>query len=240
MQEAGAALFSKKTWPRPPPWGQAVFPTCGEGPQAKAPCSWPEETIQLLLAFPQCSLALFLTPLLLGVLRPLPSCCLQRAHYLPGTDLSLPFTCIQPCHPHSGPMRTGAGVRWFYGGGHQGAEMCGKLGRPQTSRLPSLPGRSQPGPSRCPLVPFSSVIRPFCPPAYECPKFMLCLWAFTNTDLSCGKAAVLFSLLVCLDLLVLLHVAFPMSFPGEVVSDHSDLNYNSHSILFSPDPWNVL
>lgn len=216
-----------------------MFPTCGEGPQAKAPCSWPEETIQLLLAFPQCSLALFLTPLLLGVLRPLPSCCLQRAHYLPGTDLSLPFTCIQPCHPHSGPMRTGAGVRWFYGGGHQGAEMCGKLGRPQTSRLPSLPGRSQPGPSRCPLVPFSSVIRPFCPPAYECPKFMLCLWAFTNTDLSCGKAAVLFSLLVCLDLLVLLHVAFPMSFPGEVVSDHSDLNYNSHSILFSPDPWNV-
>lgn len=68
---------------------------------------------------------------------------------------------------------------------------------------------------------------------------MLCLWAFTNTDLSSGKAAVLFSLLACLDFLVRLHVALPISFPGEVVSDHFDLNYNSHSIIFSPDPWNV-
>lgn len=44
----------------------------------------------------------------------------------------------------------------------------------------------------------------------------------------------LFSPVFLLDLLVLLHVSLPMSFPGEVLSGHCDLNYNSRSIIFSP------
>lgn len=57
------------------------------------------------------------------------------------------FTCIQPCNPHSGPMRAGAGVRvssqWR-------PLKCGDVVSSGDPRL--LPPRA----SSCPVVPFSS------------------------------------------------------------------------------------
>lgn len=160
-----------------------------------------QESIQLPLAFPSAPWLYFHSPFFLAVLRPLPSCCLLGGLITcPGTDLSLPFTCIQPCHPHSGPMRTGAGgevVLWRRPLRDAGRAVS--LEDPRLSASPACQAQSTRPPGvTCTLFQCDPLMLP---PSLEPPKFMLCLWAFTNTDLSSGKAAVLFSLLACLDLL---------------------------------------